>query len=207
MAHKPNLTHERTHGGIVAGIDEAGRGPWAGPVVAAAAILGKKRPPHMNDSKKLKAQDREAIFNVLITQCTYGVGIATTEEIDSLNILQATKLAMVRAFKNLGTMPCAVLIDGNQPPVLPCKVQAIIGGDGESLTIAAASIIAKVTRDRMMRQLALEHPGYGWERNAGYGTQCHQDAIATLGVTIHHRRSFRPIREILEKLSAEKLSA
>ena len=195
---KPNLSYERAAGGIVAGIDEAGRGPWAGPVVAAAAILGTSHPKGIDDSKKIKSAERERLYDILIGKCRYGVGVATTEEIDRLNILQATKLAMARALENLGIMPSLALIDGNQPPVLPCRVQSIVGGDGISLSIAAASIIAKVTRDRMMRELAQQHPGYGWEHNAGYGTPCHQKALASLGVTIHHRRSFKPIRALLE---------
>ena len=195
----PNLSYERKAGGIVAGIDEAGRGPWAGPVVAGAVILCEKKIPRgIDDSKKLTLADREFLYDKITTRCHWGVGIASVEEIDTHNILQATKLAMVRAFEALGLMPDAALVDGNQPPALPCKVHALIGGDGLSLSIGAASIIAKVTRDRMMCELARAHPGYGWERNAGYGTAQHQKALASLGLTIHHRRSYAPIKALLE---------
>ena len=125
------------------------------------------------------------------------MGIATAGEIDQINILEATKLAMQRAVANLGITPDLALIDGNKAPALPCKTQTIIGGDAKSLSIAAASIIAKVTRDRMMCELAVAHPEYGWERNAGYGTKHHQQALAKYGITEHHRRSFKPIRSLI----------
>ena len=195
----PDLSYEQTHTGIVAGIDEAGRGPWAGPVVAAAVILDTTQIPEgINDSKKLSAKQRELLFASITASCYHGVGIASVEEIDRLNILQATKLAMQRAVQALGIIPDIALVDGNQPPLLPCKVQTIISGDGVSLSIAAASILAKVTRDHMMCKLAAEYPGYGWEKNVGYGTAQHQKALANLGVTPHHRRSYAPIRALLE---------
>ena len=198
MARKPNFSLEKACSGVVAGVDEAGRGPWAGPVVAAAVILHPKRlPTGIQDSKKLPAEKREIIFAAIIKHCQYGIGTASVEEIDSLNILGATKLAMKRAVELLPQKPEIALVDGNSAPALACKVQTVIGGDSLCLSIAAASILAKVTRDRMMRELALECPGYGWEHNVGYGTACHQEALAKLGVTIHHRRSFRPIRELL----------
>lgn len=187
-------------GSVVAGVDEAGRGPWAGPVVAGAAILDCKNiPSGLNDSKKLSAARRTALFNEIIETAKVSVGLASVEEIDSLNILAATKLAMHRAVAGLGIAPALVLVDGNQAPKLECLVQTVIGGDAKSLSIAAASIIAKVTRDRLMEGLSREHPHYGWEKNAGYGTRAHQDGIAKYGITEHHRRSFRPIREFLEK--------
>ena len=195
---QPDFSHETAHGGIVAGIDEAGRGPWAGPVVVAAVILNAANiPKGINDSKKISAKQREILFTSITGNCQHGIGMASVEEIDRLNILQATKLAMVRAVEALGVLPDLALVDGNQPPKLSCKVRTIIGGDALCLSIAAASIIAKVTRDRIMRQLALEHPGYGWETNAGYGTGSHQKGLANFGVTIHHRRSYKPIKALL----------
>lgn len=187
-------------GHIVAGVDEAGRGPWAGPVVAAAAILDINHIPDMiNDSKKLSASKRDIIYTKIMETADVGVGIASVEEIDSINILQATKLAMVRAIENLTCSPSLVLIDGNQPPTLIDKqVHAIIKGDTKSLSIAAASIIAKVTRDTLMQELAVSFPQYAWEKNAGYGTKKHQDGLNQHGVTEHHRRSFAPIRKLIE---------
>jgi len=188
--------------GPVAGIDEAGRGPWAGPVVAGAVILDPETLPDdlrfgLNDSKKLKADKRDGLLNLLQEHAETGIGIASVEEIDALNILQATMLAMSRAVENLGTKPGMALVDGNRLPELLCPAEALVKGDGRSLSIAAASIIAKVTRDRIMAKLADAHPHYGWERNAGYGTKRHQQALADHGVCEHHRRSFAPIRKIL----------
>jgi len=197
---RPTFTIEASHSGIVAGIDEAGRGPWAGPVVAAATILDAKRYPNgLNDSKKLSSAQREQLYILIMEQAQTGIGIASVEEIDSLNILQASLLAMRRAFEALPVIADVALVDGNRPPQLSCKIQTVIGGDGKCLSIAAASIIAKVTRDRMMAELAREFPHYGWERNAGYGTVAHQKGLAEHGVTIHHRRSFAPIRLLLER--------
>ncbi|HUS54577.1 MAG TPA: ribonuclease HII [Thermohalobaculum sp.] len=185
--------------GTICGIDEAGRGPWAGPVVAAAVVLDWGNiPPGLNDSKKLTAARRATLFDAIKASASVGVGIGTVEEIDALNILRANDLAMLRAFAALRTAPDAALIDGNRvPPGWPCRARALVGGDGRSLSIAAASIIAKVTRDRIMADLARAHPGYGWERNQGYGTAQHRAALDRLGVTPHHRRSFRPIHNIL----------
>ena len=195
----------RQAGGIVCGVDEAGRGPWAGPVVAGAAILDPATLPDdlardLDDSKKLKAARREVLLERLMEAdgVRLGLGVASVAEIDSLNILQATFLAMRRAVADLGVAPGFALIDGNKiPPDLPCDARAVVKGDGLSLSIAAASIHAKVTRDRMMAELDLQFPGYGWANNAGYGTKQHQDALATLGVTPHHRKSYAPIRKIL----------
>ena len=180
-------------------MDEAGRGPWAGPVVAAAVILDRAAiPDGLNDSKKLTGKRRAALFD-LIRQCAeVGVGIGTVEEIDRLNIARANDLAMARALAALRHRPAFVLIDGRWVPRnLDLPARAITGGDGLSLSIAAASIIAKVTRDRIMAGLAADHPGYGWDRNAGYGTAEHRAALERQGVTPHHRRSFRPIHNIL----------
>lgn len=182
----------------VAGIDEAGRGPWAGPVVAAAAILEPERLPpalaaRLDDSKKLKRPVREELLPALEDCADIGVGIADIAEIDRLNILQATMLAMQRAVASLARPPEYALIDGNRAPDLPVPAQTVVKGDSRCLSIAAASIVAKVTRDRIMNTLAEAHPGYGWERNAGYGTAEHRAALERLGVTPHHRRSFAPI--------------
>jgi ribonuclease HII len=194
----PDLSIEGTHEGIIAGIDEAGRGPWAGPVVAAAVVLDRKNIPQgIDDSKKLSKKVRERIFAELYESAQVGVGIVSVEEIDALNILQASMLAMSKAFAALPIVPDFALIDGNKIPKLPCPAQFVIKGDSISLSIAAASIIAKVTRDRIMTDLGLAHPEYRWGNNSGYGTKDHQLALAAYGVTEHHRRSFRPIRELL----------
>ncbi|MFO0388789.1 MAG: ribonuclease HII [Alphaproteobacteria bacterium] len=192
-------TYEQSFGGLIAGIDEAGRGPWAGPVVAAAVVFyTDKIPEGVHDSKKLSAVRREQIFDDILKNAHVGIGLATPEEIDKVNILQATFLAMQRAYGLLGFTPDIALIDGNKCPSLPCKTKAIIGGDALCPSIAAASIIAKVTRDRIMADLAKQHPAYGWERNAGYGTTQHQKALADFGVTPHHRKSYKPIQLLLE---------
>ena len=200
MSHAlPDLTYELGHAPhIVAGVDEAGRGPWAGPVVAAAVILDPAAiPDGLNDSKKLSATRRAALFAALGATARIGVGQASVDEIDKLNILHATMLAMQRAVANLPTRPDVALIDGNRTPDLPCASEAIVKGDGRSLSIAAASIIAKVTRDRIMAELDTQFPGYGWKTNQGYGTKPHQAGLLRLGVTPHHRRSFKPIHKIL----------
>jgi len=206
----PDFSLERTFietHGVVCGVDEAGRGPWAGPVVAGAVILDPERLDaawilSLDDSKKLTAARREELFSVLQTEARSATGVAMVEEIDALNILQATFLAMARAVAALhethGVTPGLALVDGNRPPRLPCPAQCVVRGDSRSLSIAAASIVAKVTRDRMMAELAAAHPGYGWERNAGYGTAEHQAALGNLGVTRHHRKSFAPIRRLID---------
>ncbi len=194
----PHLEIEKSLAGIICGIDEAGRGPWAGPVVAAAVILGEQVPTGIDDSKKLKPQKREEIYQKIIETCRYGIGQASVEEIDSLNILQATKLAMLRAYEALNTACDHALIDGNQLPHLPCKMQYVIKGDSVSYSIAAASIIAKVTRDRILQELHAEFPHYNWAGNKGYGTADHIQGIEKHGISIHHRRSYAPIRARLE---------
>ncbi len=188
------------YSGPVAGIDEAGRGPWSGPVVAAAVIFHPDNIPHgLNDSKKLTAPRRAALNEVICETARVGVAIAPVKRIDRDNILQASLWAMARAVEDLGEYPAAALIDGTFAPILSCPSQTLIKGDGRSLSIAAASIVAKVTRDRIMCDLAKEFPGYGWERNKGYGTPEHQKGLARLGVTPHHRRSFRPIQNALQR--------
>ncbi len=182
----------------VAGVDEAGRGPWAGPVVAAAVILREDvAPGGLQDSKKLTAGAREKLFDAINETATVGVGIVEVEQIDRVNILQATFLAMRQAVEKLAIAPNIALIDGNRVPSLPCRAIPVVGGDRSCPSIAAASIIAKVTRDRMMIDLAESFPEYGWNANKGYGTRQHAEAIAEFGVTPHHRRSFAPIRKAL----------
>lgn len=181
----------------VAGIDEAGRGPWAGPVVAAAVILDPKTIPQgLNDSKKLSAARRDALFDEIVATSTYAIASASAEQIDRDNILRASLWAMAQAIDNLGTQPTFALIDGNKLPQLKCEAKAVVKGDGRCLSIAAASIIAKVTRDRLMMDLAAGYPGYGWERNKGYGTREHSAALARLGPTPYHRYSFKPVAEL-----------
>jgi len=183
----------------VAGVDEAGRGPLCGPVVAAAVILDPARLPEgLNDSKKLTARARDRLHEAVLATAQVGVGLASVEEIDALNILRASHLAMLRAVAALPQAPDHLLIDGNLlPRGLTVSAEAIVKGDARSLSIAAASVIAKVERDRIMVDLAQQHPGYGWDRNAGYPTKDHLAALANLGVTPHHRRSFRPVHNML----------
>jgi ribonuclease HII len=201
----PNLSFEKLHGchkgKVVCGIDEVGRGPLAGPVMAAAVILPAKLPTKITakirDSKKMTTQQREEVFVPLITHCRYAVAHASVREISELNILYASMLAMRRAVEMLGVAIDMALVDGNRVPHgLPCKGTAIVKGDDKSLSIAAASIIAKVTRDRLMKRLAEEHPGYGWERNAGYGTPEHLEALTRMGPTSWHRDSFAPVYQL-----------
>lgn len=185
----------------VCGVDEVGRGPLAGPVVAAAVILDPDRMPKgLNDSKKLSEKKREALFDQ-IHDCAVAVSIAeaSVAEIDDINILQASMLAMRRAVEGLPHAPKAALVDGNRAPGLLIPTRTIIKGDARSLSIAAASIVAKVFRDRMMKKLAEEHPEYGWASNAGYGVAKHLAALRLVGVTPHHRKSFAPIRQILNE--------
>jgi ribonuclease HII len=184
---------------VVAGVDEAGRGPLAGPVVAAAVILDPARIPRgLDDSKRLKARERERLFDALLAAATVSVGRASVEEIDRLNILRASHLAMVRAVQGLAVAARHAIIDGNLlPDGLPCPATAVIGGDALCLSVAAASVVAKVTRDRDMVALAQQHPGYGWEKNMGYPTAEHRAALVQLGITPHHRRSFAPVHKLL----------
>ncbi|MEM7718151.1 MAG: ribonuclease HII [Pseudomonadota bacterium] len=182
----------------VAGVDEVGRGPLAGPVVAAAVILDPANiPPGMDDSKKLSAKTRTKLHHLICDSSQVSVAMASVEEIDTLNILWASHLAMERAVAGLGSVS-HVLVDGNMiPKGLDIPATALVKGDVRSLSIAAASVVAKVTRDRIMVDLAQQYPGYGWEQNAGYPTQIHRDALAQLGVTPHHRRSFKPVHNML----------
>ena len=186
-------------GARIFGVDEAGRGPWAGPVTAAAISLPADFDVGVDDSKKLTAKKRDALFDALVC-LPHGIGAASVAEIDALNILQATFLAMRRAVDALAAhigAPAHVLVDGNKLPDWPYAAQAVIGGDGLSPSIAAASILAKVTRDREMAALDAQYPGYGWASNKGYGAKAHQEGLQKLGVTPHHRRSYAPIAKIL----------
>lgn len=200
----PSFWFERRCEGRVAGIDEAGRGPLAGPVVAAVAVIDRTAAKRrlltlIDDSKKLVVQDREAAYEAMVASgiVQFGVGEATVEEIDRFNILQATFMAMRRALQALAEPPDVVLIDGNRaPPQLGCRAETIVGGDARSYSIAAASIFAKVTRDRAMARLATTFPGYGWETNRGYGTEEHLGALQRLGPTPYHRKSFAPVHQL-----------
>jgi ribonuclease HII len=191
--------------GPVAGVDEAGRGPLAGPVVAAAVIFDRKRvPKDLDDSKQMQPEAREKAY-VRIFDCALAVGVgeASVDEIDLINIRQATHLAMARAIRALALQPGFALVDGNDAPALPCPCDTIVDGDARSVSIAAASIIAKVTRDRMMRALHANFPGYGWFTNKGYSTEEHLDALTRLGPCVHHRRSFAPVHNILYGVRVE----
>ena len=199
MKSAPTFEFESAAVWPVCGVDEVGRGPWAGPVTTAAVILDPTNIPiGLNDSKKLTMARRETLFIEIMATATVSIGEASVQELDRLNILQATFLAMKRAVDGLETKPNFALIDGNKiPPGLPCEAMAVVKGDARSLSIAAASIIAKVTRDRQMCDLAATYPGYGWETNMGYGTKAHIEGLARLGVTPHHRVSFKPIHKML----------
>lgn len=178
---------------MIAGVDEAGRGPLAGPVVAAAVILCPDGISGLNDSKKLTAAARERLAADIREHCRFGVGIASVEEIDRLNILWATMLAMERAVAALAVEPREILVDGNRCPKWRWRSRAIVGGDATEPCISAASIIAKVTRDAIMVAADRDHPGYGWASNKGYGAAVHLDALDRLGPTPLHRRSFAPV--------------
>jgi len=183
----------------VAGVDEVGRGPLCGPVTAAAVILDPLNIPEgLNDSKKLTAKRREVLYEALMQCAQVSIAHASVEEIDQINILRASHLAMERAVAGLTQTPDHVLIDGNMiPRGLTIPASAVIKGDAKSLSIAAASIMAKTCRDRLMVDLSQQYPGYGWEKNAGYPTAVHLKALQNLGVTPHHRRSFKPVYKML----------
>ena len=196
---RPDYSIEASGPAPVCGIDEAGRGPWAGPVVAAAVILDPRAIPEgLDDSKRLSSVRRAHLLQELELKAIIGVGLASVDEIAAHNILQASFIAMRRAVDALGIRPALALVDGlHTPPGLPCPAQPIVGGDARCASVAAASIVAKVKRDRLMVALAQHFPGYGWETNMGYGTRAHRAGLERLGVTQHHRRSFRPIHNIL----------
>lgn len=206
----PTWEIEDKVGGYVCGVDEAGRGPWVGPVVAGAVMfLSRQINPEIlaqiDDSKKLTAKKREKLYDLLLDEAqkghlTYGIGEASASEIDSLNILQATFLAMKRACAKLHPQPRHALIDGNRLPAdFLCATSCYIGGDARSYSIAAASVLAKVYRDNLMKDLAQKYPGYGFEKNAGYGTKDHLEGLKKYGITPEHRKSYKPIKELLEQ--------
>ncbi len=189
----------------IAGVDEVGRGPLAGPVMAAAVVLPRRVPRALaeliDDSKKLDAARREVAFAAIMAAAAVGrvrvaLGAASVAEIHRINILRASLLAMRRAVMRLPEMPRLALVDGNQAPDLPCEVRCIVGGDASELAIGAASIVAKVVRDRCMARLDRRYPGYGWPENAGYATAAHRAALRLLGVTVHHRAGFGTVRQI-----------
>lgn len=196
MPQLPDFSLEEQFGTPAIGVDEVGRGPLAGPVVAAAVCFARNTnlPEGINDSKKLSEKKREYLFHKIYECAEVGIASIEVETIDRINILNASKLAMQQAVAQISITPRIILVDGNQPPVFVHPSRAIIKGDSKSISIAAASIIAKVTRDNLMKQLAVEHPAYGWESNAGYGTAAHLAAIKAQGITRHHRTSFAPIR-------------
>ncbi len=196
----PHYRIESAHGGRVAGVDEAGRGPLAGPVVAAAVLfragVSRKMAVLLDDSKRLTAVQRELAYAALraYPHTEIGVGAASVADIARLNILHASLLAMARAVARLPNPPDIALVDGNQPPLLACAVRCVVGGDAECLSIAAASIVAKVVRDRAMARLSVRFPVYGWSENAGYATQGHRAALHAHGPTRHHRAAFGTVR-------------
>ena len=203
----PDFAIESAHGGLVAGVDEAGRGPLAGPVVAAAVVFEGGVPPELalllDDSKQLDPQQRATAYAALYASgaARIGIGAASVAEIGRINILRASLLAMARAVARLPILPDLAIVDGNMPPTLACPVRCVIGGDGRSLSIAAASIVAKVTRDRAMARLAARCPGYGWDTNAGYATPPHRAALRALGATRHHRAAFGTVRQLALELA------
>jgi len=203
----PSLDMELAAGGRVAGVDEAGRGPLAGPVVAAAVVLPARLSSdladRLDDSKKLSAAQRQTAFDALrAAGAEIGVGAASVTEIGQINILHASMLAMRRAVSRLREVPDLALVDGNYPPKLDCAVRCVVGGDALCLSIAAASIVAKVVRDRAMARLAARFPVYGWAANAGYGTAAHRAALQRHGATRHHRQSFGTVAQLRLSLAA-----
>ncbi|VAV88063.1 Ribonuclease HII [hydrothermal vent metagenome] len=194
----PTYALEQQLDGIICGVDEVGRGPWAGPVLTAAVILNPDNiPVGLNDSKKLTAKKRETLYPLIMETAHVGFGEASVEEIDQHNILQATLMAMARAVENLEIKPDHALVDGNRAPKLICPVTCVKKGDSLSLSIAAASIVAKVKRDFLMAKLGEIYPEYGWAKNAGYGTAHHQKALSLVGPSRFHRKSFAPISKLI----------
>ncbi len=192
----PSFEYEDKYSGLIAGVDEVGVGPWAGPVVAAAVILDRNSfPKDINDSKKLSPQKREDLYNILINSCDYAIGVVEEAIIDEINILNAAKLAMQKAVFSLIKKPNILLVDGNgKMKIEGMTIESIIKGDSKSYSIAAASIIAKVTRDKIMADLHNEFPYYGWHTNSGYGTKAHQDGLKNHGICKYHRKSYAPIK-------------
>ena len=204
----PNFEIEDSVDKVVVGVDEAGRGPWAGPVVAGAVVVINRLISNdlldsIDDSKKLSEKKREKLYALLLEEekkgnVSIGVGVASSREIDEKNILQATFLAMERAVKELKVVPEFALVDGNQTPKnFPCAVKTVVKGDSRSISIAASSIVAKVYRDRLMKDLAKKYPSYGFEKNAGYGTKLHIEGLKKCGITPEHRKSYKPIKAFI----------
>jgi len=211
----PNFDFENEYQGIVAGVDEAGRGPWFGPVIAGAVVFLKKEIDpyllaHLNDSKKLSFKRREELYALIEKEADagnlcYAIGLASAKEIDQINILQASFLAMQRAVEGLPVKPDIALIDGNRlPQDFSCKAKCIIKGDALSYSISAASVMAKVYRDHLMCEMSIKYPGYGFEKNAGYGTKDHIEGLKKYGITPEHRLSYKPIKEIVLQKSEKK---
>jgi len=200
----PTLAYEDAHPGIVCGVDEVGRGPWAGPLVAAAVILDRSAIPEgIRDSKTLSKKRLAGLAELIRGSADFGIGVVEVPELDRIGLTAANDLAMARAVAGLSGRPALALIDGRRAPLdMPCPVLPVIKGDGKSLSIAAASIIAKVYRDDVMKALAAHYPGYGWETNVGYGTLAHRDALKNLGITCEHRRCFAPVRKQLSEENA-----
>ncbi|MDF0607949.1 ribonuclease HII [Wolbachia endosymbiont of Onchocerca gibsoni] len=194
----PDFTLENELSGIVAGVDEVGRGSLAGPVISAAVVFTNRNTTikGINDSKKLTAKSRQVLYEKIISTAKFGIGIASVKEINSYNILQATKLSMQRALIDLRLELDYVLVDGNQPPKIKWQTKSIVNGDSLSISIAAASIIAKITRDQLMQELHHQYPEYNWYKNKGYGTKEHIETIEIYGITEHHRESFMPILKL-----------
>ena len=205
----PNFEIEDEYVGVIAGVDEAGRGPWVGPVVAGCVVFLDRKVDdfllnNLNDSKKISKKKREQLYEVLYKEkengkILIGVGITSAKEIDDINILNASFLAMKRAIDDAKANPCMVLVDGNREPKnFGYKTKAVIKGDAKSYSISAASIIAKVYRDKMMEDMAKKYPGYGFEKNAGYGTKAHIEGLKLYGITPEHRLSYAPIKEFVK---------
>ncbi|HCE59732.1 MAG TPA: ribonuclease HII [Wolbachia sp.] len=190
----PDFALENELPGIIAGVDEVGRGPLAGPVISAAVVFTDRSTviDGINDSKKLTPKSRQVLYHKITSAAKFGIGMASVEEINSYNILGATKLSMKRALIDLNLDLDYVLVDGNQPPEVKWQVKPVINGDSISISIAAASIIAKVTRDQLMQGLHNKYPQYNWHKNKGYGTKEHINAINLHGITEHHRKNFAP---------------
>jgi ribonuclease HII len=210
--NRPDFSFEKSIKGLACGLDEVGRAPVAGPVVAACVYIPKEKLKadiwsEVNDSKVLSAEKRESMFDEIRRNCAWAISEACNDEIENINIVQASFLAMQRSFDAMragfNVRIDTALVDGHIAPKFPCKVQTIVKGDSRSVSIAAASIIAKVYRDRRMKRLAEEHPHYGWERNAGYPTRQHLDAIQKHGLTVFHRKTFAPVRNYLDFGSVE----
>ena len=205
----PDFLLEDAIDGTVAGVDEAGRGPWVGPVVAGCAVFLNRNVDaclldNLNDSKKLSKKKREMLYDLLMQEkergnMLLGIGEASAQEIDEINILNASFLAMKRAIEAAGAKPEMVLVDGNREPKnFGFRVQAVVKGDAKSYSVSAASILAKVYRDRLLEEMAQKYPGYGFEKNAGYGTKAHIEGLKQFGVTPEHRKSYAPIKEFLK---------